>query len=82
MSNRRSSDLFGGSSIEIPCDCGYKASKTVAWLRSHRTFTCPRCQTLVEVDSEGLHRELRKAEKAMDNLTKDFSKTIDINIKF
>jgi hypothetical protein len=62
-----------GETIEIPCPgCRAPTEKTVAWLKSHKQFTCA-CGTLVRVTPSTFRHEIAKVSAAVDQL----KRTID-----
>jgi hypothetical protein len=58
--------MFEKAEIPIPCDCGRKTKKTVAWLKTHKDFTCG-CGRRIEVDASQFNREMKKVDKAIDD---------------
>ena len=64
--------IFDNQSIDIPCpDCGHKVAKTIAWLKTHRDFTC-RCGARVSLDPSQLRGQIAKVDRAFD----DFKRTM------
>lgn len=67
--------LFDDAEIEIACPgCGHKQKKTVRWLSNEKSFTCPGCRERVTLDNDELRRDMRKVDKAADDLKRQIAR--------
>ena len=58
--------MFDDSKINLTCgDCGKKHPKTVAWIKTHREFTCS-CGTRTKIEAGQFVAGLKQADKARD----------------
>jgi hypothetical protein len=62
------------SEIEVTCSNGHKIKKTIGALRRSPSFRCPRCGQNITVDGSELDREMRKIDRAFDDLQKSLKK--------
>jgi DNA-directed RNA polymerase subunit RPC12/RpoP len=71
--------MFDNQSIDIPCPgCGHKTRKTIAWLKSHRHYTC-RCGSRIDLDTKKFVGPLKLAE---DQIARAFRNTkLNLTIK-
>jgi len=66
--------MFDTTETVIPCgQCGGKTSKSLAWLKSHDHFVCG-CGTRIDVDARELIRDLKKIDRAFDDLKRAVQK--------
>ena len=65
--------LFDKATLDLPCpNCGNRTEKEIEWLKQNTEFTCPSCNSVVSLNSDQFREELRKAEKAIEDLKKQF----------
>ncbi|SNS36689.1 hypothetical protein SAMN05216374_0998 [Tardiphaga sp. OK246] len=70
-----SKDLFEGQSIEIPCpDCGEKATRSLASLRSDTEYDCSGCGKTIRPDAKKLFKGLDDAQAKARKMVADLSK--------
>ena len=63
--------MLDSETLEIPCpECGEKARKSIAWLKSNRQFTCAGCGSTINLQAEGLLAGIEEVEKAIADLGK------------
>lgn len=61
--------MFDDESLEIECpNCNRPLRKTIRFLKTSPQLTCQRCGATFKVDASDLARELKKADKTMNNL--------------
>jgi hypothetical protein len=66
--------LFDNAELRVPCgNCSRETKKTVAWLKTHESFTCS-CGTRTEIDARKFVRELQKVDKALDDLKRELER--------
>lgn len=64
--------MFEKAELPIPCvNCGNKTKKTVAWLKSHKTFTCGCGAT---VDASPFVGSIKQANKAVDDFKRSLKR--------
>jgi hypothetical protein len=67
-------DLYGDTSIDIPCPkCGMKHSKTFAWIKANERIDC-KCGTTMILDKDKLFDELNKAQQMRAQLKRGLSR--------
>lgn len=59
--------LFDHQRIGIPCDCGRETKKSIAWLKSHKQFTCL-CGTVIHLKADHLLGVVRDVERGFARL--------------
>lgn len=65
--------LFDKAPISIPCPgCGVKSQKTIAWIKTHKSYTCSGCGKVIELDAG----QFRSAVNDVDESIKKFQRNI------
>jgi DNA-directed RNA polymerase subunit RPC12/RpoP len=65
--------MFNNKKIDIPCpNCGYKKPFKVKDLKKNIKYDCPRCRKTIDMDTTKFASGIKKAEKELDKLLKNF----------
>ena len=73
--------MFKNASIDLSCpQCQTKIKKTIGWIKQSTQFTCTRCGSIVKLQKDQFIRELKKADKAVDDFKRKL-KSMKIDIK-
>ena len=61
--------LLDGQHIELPCPhCGKKTKKLIGSVKKQKTFTCPACGKMSNLDTSGLLKGLGRVDRSLDRL--------------
>lgn len=67
--------VFDGASLDgVKCPNGHPLKATLAEARRSATIRCPRCGGTVTFDGRQADNELRKVDRAMDDLKRTIAK--------
>ena len=62
-------ELIEGREIDIRCwHCGWTEPRTLAWLSAQRHMSCPRCTSVIVLDSSEVRREITRQRKQLSAL--------------
>ncbi len=66
---------FSDAKLEISCPgCGHKISKTVGYLKSHSSMTCPSCGRTIRLENRDFRRGIDSAERQIEDLKRKLKK--------
>jgi uncharacterized Zn finger protein len=60
--------------LDVECDCGRSASRTIAQWRRNPTLECPQCGTTIKVDVSDFDRSVREVDRGLERLDRQLGK--------
>jgi anaerobic ribonucleoside-triphosphate reductase len=70
-------EIISAYELSIACEkCGAQTQQSIGWIRLHRDMKCPRCESVIVLNTSRITGTIRSVERRLNDLQSQLTERI------